>query len=345
MTTRGGRAPVDVVLASRQPVLMEGAVVERVRRNSPGLLDPLLVNAPLIYDADGSAVLRQIYRDYLAIGHRHALPLLLLAPTWRANPDRLAVSRFAGRDVNGDAVRFVRNIRDAWGDYARLVHVGGLMGCRGDAYKPQEGLPREDARRFHATQASALAAAGADYLLASTMPAVAEAVGMAEALAATGCPYLVSFIIRPSGHVLDGTPLDDAIHRVDDAVARAPVGFLVNCVHSSTLEAALETAGGRPVVASGRLLGVQANTSSKRPEELDGLETLDSEAAEVFAAGLCRLRDRFGLRALGGCCGTDDTHIAVLAAAMAAAADAPGRPEGEVDRVEGRDARGPLVGH
>lgn len=338
MTTRVGRVPVDVVLAARQPLLMEGAVVERVRRSSPGLLDPLLVNAPLIYDADGSAALRQIYRDYLAIGHRHALPLLLLAPTWRANPDRLAMSRFAGRDVNGDAVRFVRNIRDAWGDYARFVYVGGLMGCRGDAYKPHEGLTREDARRFHATQASALAAAGADYLLASTMPAVAEAVGMAEALAATGCPYLVSFIIRPSGHVLDGTPLDDAIRRVDDAVARSPVGFLVNCVHSSTVEAALETTGGQRVVSSGRLLGVQANTSSKRPEELDGLETLDAEAAAEFCVGMCRVRDRFGLYALGGCCGTDDTHIAALAAAMAHTADGRECREAEVDRADGRVA-------
>jgi hypothetical protein len=33
------------------------------------------------------------------------------------------------------------------------------------------------------------------------MPEIREALGIAEALAFTGCPYLVSFIVRPSGRL------------------------------------------------------------------------------------------------------------------------------------------------
>jgi homocysteine S-methyltransferase len=292
---------------------MEGGVVERVRRGAPDLLDPLLMNAPLIYSEAGRSLLRHIYVEYMEIGRRNDLPLLSLAPTWRANPDRLAASVFAERDLNGDAVHFLQAIRDEFGNYGSKIYIGGLMGCRGDAYKPQEALPREAARAFHMIQAQALAGAGADYLMASTMPEIHEALGMAEALASTGCPYLVSFIVRPSGCLLDGTPMDEALSRLDDEVVPRPLGYLVNCIHSSALDAALCTPPGQRALDTGRLLGLQANTSSKSPEELDGSEELDGEPPELFASGMCALRNRFGLRVLGGCCGTEAGHLAALA--------------------------------
>src|SRR5512139_2922201 len=149
------RRPIGELLSAGLPVLMEGAVVERVRRGAPALLDPLLLNAPLIYGEGGRALLWQIYAEYIDIGREHALPLLSLAPTWRANPDRLAASAFAGRDLNGDAVRFLQEIRSASGIYGAKVYIGGLMGCRGDAYRPQEALTREAAGVFHAVQAAA----------------------------------------------------------------------------------------------------------------------------------------------------------------------------------------------
>jgi len=34
---------------------------------------------------------------------------------------------------------------------------------------------------------------------------------------------------------------------------------------------------------------------------------------------MCELRSRFGLRVLGGCCGTDGSHIAALARGLRAA--------------------------
>jgi homocysteine S-methyltransferase len=313
------RLSVGDLLATGDPVLMEGAVVERVRRGVPSLFDPILANAPLVYGDAGRVLLRQIYEEYTNIGRMAALPILSLAPTWRANPDRLAASAFAGRDLNGDAVRFLEQIRSASGEYSAKVYIGGLMGCRGDAYKPHEALTREAARAFHAFQAGALCRAGADYLLASTMPEIHEAVGIAEALASTGCPYLVSFIVRPSGCLLDGTSLDDAMSRIDDQVVPRPLGYLVNCVHSSVLELALTTPAGRRALESGRLLGLQANTSSKSPEQLEGSQELAGEAPEAFAAGMCALRQRFGLRVLGGCCGTDGRHIAALAQCLTAA--------------------------
>lgn len=307
------RRPLTDILAGAVPLLMEGGVVERVRRGAPDLLDPLLMNAPLVYNEVGRSLLRQIYIEYMEVGCSNDLPILSLAPTWRVNPDRLAASQYAECDLNGDAIRFLQEIRAGFGAYASKIYIGGLMGCRGDAYKPREALPRAAARAFHRIQAQALAEAGADYLMASTMPEIHEALGMAEALAATGCPFLVSLIVRPSGCLLDGTPMDEAMERIDEEVTPRPLGYLVNCIHSSALGAALGTPVGQRALATGRLLGLQANTSAKTPEELDGSEELDAESPELFASGMCSLRNRFGLRVLGGCCGTDASHIAALA--------------------------------
>lgn len=46
-------------LQSQKMILLEAAIVERLRRDDDVALHPTLVHAPLIYDAAGRAVLRR----------------------------------------------------------------------------------------------------------------------------------------------------------------------------------------------------------------------------------------------------------------------------------------------
>ena len=85
--------------------------MERVRRRWPRMLHPALMNAPMIYSADGREVLTSIYREYLDAGQSAGLPMLLLTPTWRATLPRTEGGPFAGRDLNGDAARFMSVVR------------------------------------------------------------------------------------------------------------------------------------------------------------------------------------------------------------------------------------------
>ena len=62
-----------------------------------------------------------------------------------------------------------------------------------------------------------------------------------------------------------------------------------------------------------RFLGLQANAAALDALELDNRPELEADAPETLAAQLVELRNRFGLRILGGCCGTDDRHIEALA--------------------------------
>jgi homocysteine S-methyltransferase len=295
---------------SERLILTEGAVVERLRRDPRAQLDPSLAHAAFLYDRAQAALLEGVQREYLDTGHAHSLPMICLTATWRSTPERLRAAGLADRDVNGDACRFLRSIRDSYGEYGRRIFVGGLLGCRGDAYRPDEALSAKEAERFHTEQIELLASGGVDFLFASTLPAASEATGIAAALARMPLPYLLSFVIRADGTLLDGTPIVELMERIDGAAHTEPLGYMVNCVHHSHMAAALAA---MPDEARRRILGLQANTSARSHADLDGLADLETEAPEIFAAAMYALHRDYGMRVLGGCCGTDARHIRALA--------------------------------
>jgi len=299
-------------------ILGEGAVIERLRRDSELDLDPQIVNSAFIYDQKKRAALSAIYRQYLGIGLKFHLPLLLSTPTWRASRERIAAAGYEKKDVNADNFRFLDAIRNSYADYAHKVVICGLLSCRGDAYNQTEALTAADAHAFHSWQANRLAQAGVDFLLAATLPAFSEAAGLASALAGTGKPYMISFVARPEGTMLDGTPLKDAISSIDADVSPKPLAYMVNCTHASIFKTALmHDVSSSPLVRK-RIAGLLANTAALNPEELDNSEALVEEEPETFGKSIARLHGDLGMKILGGCCGTDDRHIGDLARRLAA---------------------------
>ena len=310
-----GEYQMDIgeAVRSHAVILTEGALIERIRRDATMALDPHVLHAGFIYNQAGRDALRGLYGQYLDIGKAADLPMVVCTPTWRANPIRLRGAGLAETDVNGDAAGFLAAVRGEYGAYARRVFIGGLVGCAGDAYKPEEGLCAKEAAGFHGAQTRALAAAGVDFLLGATLPHAGEAQGMAAAMAACRIPYALSFVVKGDGRLLDGTPLHEAVAAIDRAVRPCPLFYMVNCVHPTVCEEALASGASRAHRVADRVIGLQANASSKSPEELEGLGRLDADPPEVLADAMLRVRRRFGTRILGGCCGTDHRHIAWIA--------------------------------
>ena len=302
--------------ASTHCILGEGAVIERLRRS--GLeLDPYLVNSAFIYEDAKRAAMETICRQYLDIGRDYGLPLLLSTPTWRASRERIAAAGYAGVDVNGDNFGFLDALRKSYGGYSEKVVICGLMSCRGDAYNPGDALAVDEALEFHAWQAEKLADTGVDFLLAATLPAFGEATGLALALAATAKPYVLSFVVRPEGTMLDGTPLKDAIAAIDATVSPSPLAYLINCTHVSFARSALIHGANSSPLVRRRIIGLLANTAALSPEDLDDSTSLVQEDPETFGQSVAGLHRGLGLKILGGCCGTDDRHIRSLAAQLA----------------------------
>jgi homocysteine S-methyltransferase len=174
-------------------------------------------------------------------------------------------------------------------------------------------LSFDEARQFHSWQAEKLADAGVDFTLAATLPAFDEAKGLASALAHTERPYVISFIARPEGTLLDGTPLLRAITEIDAAVRSKPMAYMINCTHASFAKAALMHETNSSPVVRQRIIGLFANTAALTPEDLNNSDELVEEDPGIFGKSVAELNRSPGLKIVGGCCGTDERHIKSLA--------------------------------
>ena len=298
---------------SRSFGLSEGSLYERLRRHPAIKFDPHLAHAALIYEPQSALLLARLHREYLDVGQRYGLAMFALTDTWRANQERLRQSPFHQHNVNQDNARFLTSLKESYGPGASPIFVGGQIGPRGDAYTPEAALAAGPAEQFHTFQVEALAEAKVDFLFASTLPACSEAQGMATAMARIGVPYVLSFVIRRDGTLLDGTPLGRAIEKIDDTAPRPPIGYGVNCVHPTVFREGLVAMERDRPTLSCRILSFQANTSARDPKELDGRGELETESADTLAESMLEAYRQFRTPFLGGCCGTDASHIEALA--------------------------------
>lgn len=294
-------------------ILAEGSVYERLRRDPSVEFDPHLAYGTFIYEPDTADILESVHREYLDIGQRYGLSMIATTPTWRANPERINRSRFKDFKVNQDNAQFMLDLRDSYPVEGPPIFIGGMIGPRGDAYRPDEALSKTEAETFHAVQIEALAETGVDFLYVATLPSFSEAQGIASVMARTGLPYILSFVIRPSGSLLDGTPFHQVIETIDSRTARPPLGYAVNCVHPTVLQQGLSLSETEKRGLTNRIVSFMANTSAKSPEELDGLAELETTAPAPFAEQIWATYEQFRPRIVGGCCGTGTEHIECLA--------------------------------
>lgn len=69
-------------------------------------------------------------------------------------------------------------------------------------------------------QAEQFEKAEVDYLFAGIMLTLPESIGMAKAMETTDLPYIISFMIRKDGCLLDGTTINDAIIKIDSFIGK-----------------------------------------------------------------------------------------------------------------------------
>lgn len=290
-------------------ILMEGALGERLKREFNIRFDDKVAMAGLVYDYDSRQAMYSIYKEYLKTAEEYEFPFIVTTPTRRANKKRVLESEFTEKIIE-DNVRFLQKIKSN----AKIdMFVGGLMGCKGDAYKASDVLSIDDAKVFHSWQANLFKESGVDFLFAGIMPALSEATGMAKAMESTELPYIISFMIRDDGRLIDGTTINDAILHIDNATIKKPICYMVNCVHPAILKKSLSYSFNKTKLVKERFHGIQANTSPLSPEELDNSTDLKFSDSVSLADDMMDLYKYFVPKILGGCCGTDNTHIEEIA--------------------------------
>lgn len=296
-------------IASRPTILMEGALGERLKREFGLDINGPVSMADLVYEEKGRIALATLWKEYMDIAQRYQLPFIATTPTRRANKERV---RMAGYDeaIIEDNVNFLREIKES---SSAEMYIGGLMGCKGDAYTGDGALSVEQAIDFHRWQADLFKSAGVDFLYAGIMPVLAEATGMATVMSETDIPYIISFTIQKDGKLIDGHTIDYAIRFIDDNVANKPIGYMTNCVHPDIVYKALSHTFNRTEAVHSRFIGIQANTSALTYQELDGAKDLQTSSPDDLAKDMMKLKSDYHFKIFGGCCGTDQRHIEEIA--------------------------------
>ena len=238
---------------------------------------------------------------------------MLMTPTRKVNAVSIKQSSLTDRNLIVDACAFMNKIKEEYPDFKYKIFIGGLLGCKGDAYQSEDALEVEEAFHFHQIQVAEFKKGTVDFLFAGIMPALSEALGLAQAMAASGIPYIISFMIRKDGCLPDGTSIADAIRIIDAKVSPQPVCYVSNCVHPSNLRLALENEVNRDSTQLKRFVGIQANASSLSPEELNNCGILQQENFDEMVDQMNYLHEKFHFKILGGCCGTNDQFIEKLA--------------------------------
>ncbi len=305
---------IDQFFAAVGPFALTDGGIETTLIYDDGIDLPHFAAFPLALSESGRDALTRYFERFIAIANRHGVGFVLESPTWRANPDwadALGYSKSELATANRAAMELMRALRMMHQAPATPMLVSGCVGPRGDGYAPGALMRAEVAQAYHDEQIAVLAQAGADIVSAITMTNAAEAIGIARAAKRHGKPCVVSFTVETDGRLPTGQSLAEAIAEVDGAGAR-PAYYMINCAHPTHFLDALTTDA--PWLL--RIGGVRANASCKSHDELNAAIALDRGDPAELGALYRRLRLVLPrLKVLGGCCGTDHTHIAAIAEA------------------------------
>ncbi len=291
---------------SRRTLVLDGAIgTELERRGIPAPL-PLWSAGALITH---SHVVEAIHRDYVEAGAD-----IVVANTFRAN---LRTLRAAGRAEQGEAlnrlaVELARRAvslpsedhRLETGATGREVWVAASVGPVEDCYHPERVPDEPTLQSEHAQMMAWLKAADPDLIWIETMNTVREARAAAQASAAVGLPFAVSFVVQESGDLLSGEALEDAVAAVEPF---DPLAIGVNCIPPRAVAELLR----RLRRSTARPLSAYAHIGN--PEPIRGWSySQDLSPAEYVEYARQWLGE--GAAIVGGCCGTTPPHIRALRA-------------------------------
>ncbi len=272
---------------------------------------PYFAAFDLLRTEEGTEVLRRYFQTYADLARSLGTGVVLESATWRASPDwgeRMGYTADELAQANRRAIRLLESIRDDAGADTPVV-ISGCVGPRGDGYIPDQSMTAQQAADYHRAQIDVFAGTEADMVCAITMNYVEEAEGVARAARDAAMPVALSFTVETDGRLPTGDSLRSAIERVDQSTSGYPAYYMINCAHPTHFADVLESGNGW----LGRIRGLRTNASCLSHAELNEATELDMGNPEELAREHVHLKRRMpALTVLGGCCGTDDRHVAAI---------------------------------
>lgn len=194
------------------------------------------------------------------------------------------------------------------------VPIAGIMSPLEHCFRPDLWPGDESARAEHAEQADLLAEGGVDLLLLESMNTLAEATVALAAARATGLPVWIGFAVGPSGALLGGEPLGDAVRLASDGgteailVGHAPAEDVGRAIEELALRCTLPFGGSA-------LLG-KLDPPSWKLDYFPQFSGTEAWSPERYAA-TARAWRAAGARIVGGDGGAGPDHVRAVKAELA----------------------------
>jgi len=291
-----------------QPFLTDGGLETTLIYHN-GFELPEFAAFDLLKDENGITTLTDYYRRYTQIAKQNKVGFILESATWRSNPDwaiKLGYSSNELDQANEKAIEMLNDLRTEYEDQNTKIVISGCIGPRGDGYNPVGMMTSFQAEKYHQRQIDVFKTTAADLITAITMTYSDEAIGVTLAAKNANMPVVISFTLETDGKLPSGQSLKDAIEQVDKETGGYPVYFMINCAHPTHFAHIFEEQGNWVE----RIKGVRANASCKSHAELDESTELDAGNPVELSDQYVELKQKLpALNVLGGCCGTDHTHI------------------------------------
>ncbi len=286
-------------------VVLDGGMSNALEDRGHDLRDPLWT-ARLLRDAPEE--IRAVHRAYFAAGARVATTASYQASVagfTAAGLDRAEAERLIGRSVT-----LAREARDEMTDHGTPRWVAASIGpygavlADGSEYRGHYDVSTATLRDFHRSRVELLAAADPDFFAVETIPDMAEAEVLVDALEKLRLPAWFSYSVD-GPHTRAGQPLADSFDVVAGNNAVFAAG--VNCCRPADVVPALRIATAR----TGKVAVAYPNSG-----EIWQRESRRRQGAPAYDAGRAVEWVADGAAYVGGCCRVGPADIAALAAAV-----------------------------
>jgi methionine synthase / methylenetetrahydrofolate reductase(NADPH) len=243
-------------------------------------------------------LVREVHADYVRAGAD-----LIETNTFGGNRMKLMTHGLADqmRDIN---IQGAKIAREAAG---KDVFVGGAIGPLGIRIEPWGKTSIDEARGIFREQAEALLAGGVDVFILETFSDLNEMQAAISGVKDVSDKAIVAqMTIEEDGNSLEGTPPEIFVKRIEDWGADV-IGL--NCsVGPQTMLDIIEKIAG----VTTKKLAVQPNAG--RPKNIEGRNIY--LCSPEYMASYAKKFVRYGVRLVGGCCGTTPQHIKAIRGAV-----------------------------
>ncbi|KRL37467.1 homocysteine S-methyltransferase [Liquorilactobacillus uvarum] len=296
--------PIAESLKNKKILVVDGAMATELEKKGIDTSNDLwsanaLINAP--------QKITEVHRSYFEAGADIAI-----TNTYQANVaafEKNGLSHIQSEELVVQAVRCAQKARAAF--YSSLTTqkkaervyplIAGSVGpygaylADGSEYTGNYSLTEDEYQSFHYSRLVLLAKAGVDFFAIETQPNFAETKALVNLLVEKFPKQSawISFSIKDSGHLCDGTSVDEAIKYFEKYEQIAAIG--INCIALEKVEAAVKNIKketNKPIVVypnNGDRYDPQTKTWKANPNS-----ATFSEMVPLWRAA--------GARLIGGCC-------------------------------------------